>query len=83
MKTVVTILSIALFLTIAWVVFLQIQVKRINDKLNPAQAGSGGRAGNGNGTQPVDNPNRIVYGNDVYDKVLNNGSGQRKIEIVV
>lgn len=81
MKTAITILSIALFITIAWVVFLQIQVKRISDKLNPPAAGSGGRAANG--TQPVDNPNRIVWGNDAYDKVLNNANGQRKIEIVV
>lgn len=79
MKAAIIVLYILFSGLAIWTLMQQMQINGMKKKMpKPVN-------GNGNSDTPVEegDPNRIVYGEEVYDKVMNGASSQRKIEITL
>lgn len=86
MKTAITILYVLLVLALLWMGYLQYQLSKIkNPTSDTGRMANGNGNGNSNGTARViaTDPNRIVYGKEVYDKTYDAVNGSRKIEIIL
>jgi len=79
MKAAIIVLYVLFSGLAIWTFIQQMQINSNSKRLPKSM--------NGNGKPATDtleeegDPNRIVYGEEVYDKVMNGASVQRKIEI--
>lgn len=81
MKAAVIVLYVLFTGLTIWTIIQQMQINSMSKKLPKSVKGNGNPASDAPAEEG--DPNRIVYGEEVYDKVMNGAGSQRKIEITL